>query len=360
METSFDRLNRYLEDCHRIALSEAVVLLECANIAEAEAYVCERGKDYAIGVEEGRKYIVSVAKAARQALIAEYLAKNNAASVEVLAIYLGVAKSNYLYELQYYPDGRKLFEIKRTKCYLPTEHHPVNTKNISSVSCAARSLLIPDEAQKEAIKRRCEGRVLRKLLSVWSRRELVLTIDGGLTNLQVATALAKTPLAHTHIATITYVTNSPLVAKAIHDNQKQHLHDAVLVGGRLRVERNTYIGRYAEACFLALNVRPDVAFIAASTVNKEGEFCCSDFEENRFKALMLGHPEITLRCIVADSSKISAGVSNGWAFASLENIDVVVTDCLQYQDAPEFFDRARAFGVLVHRDPACDVEPATP
>lgn len=346
----YTHLNNQLRHEGRIPVARVLPIFECSNTTELAGLL---GGEYAIGFEDDTPYVVPTNAELRCLVIHKYLTTHNGAHISEVLQILGMDSKQANRTLRnlekkshlYYP-----FRIDRSRLYVDV--HGVDATKTESIGRSAQLLLFGHETLKPAVKQRCSERVWRKLTRLWERQEIILTIDGGQTNTKVACELVKVRIPQRHITTITYVTNYPGIVDVITTNQGVHLHDAVLVGGRLRPKSGTFVGRYAEACLNALNVRPDIAFVATSTVGETGEFCCSDFEESRFKAMMLGQPDTTLRCITADSTKIMAKQSSGWAFASFDSIDVVLTDHQLPEAAQPFVEAARSHGVLVFNEPA--------
>ena len=335
------KLEQDFESNGRVTVSDAKKAYEC-TFAQMTKIFKGRAK---LGLEDGEQFFVSIRKDHRRRIIESHLAKyRESASLETLNKLVGLPeKSTFLYKIIRKNDTR----IRSDSGKFSLLHHPLDPEQIASVSKAAKDLLFPPANMKTELLTACSLQVKKKLTRLWERSTIIVTIDGGATNTKVASALVREPVPSHQVSVVTYVTNYPRIEEEILLHRGKHLHDPILIGGRQRLESGTYVGRYAEACFQALNVRPDVAFVATTTVSETGEFCSRDFEESRFKAGMLGNPDVTLRCITAVSSKIIASESAGWAFASLDDIDVVITDPGITEKAKAFLDRAKDKGVRI-------------
>jgi DeoR/GlpR family transcriptional regulator of sugar metabolism len=166
-----------------------------------------------------------------------------------------------------------------------------------------------------------------KLTPLWQKKpERLLALDGGTTNDEVAAKLADLPRSFSHLSILT---NSPDVADIVSQRKsiRPTQHTVIQIGGKLRHESEAYVGALAQSSVDAMNLRPDVAIVAATEMNSDGEFGSSDEDESRIKARMLGRQlTSSLRGVDLDSSKILRMRGIAWLFASFADIDFIVTD----------------------------------
>lgn len=329
----------------RILLEDAAALIEVDPTWLRNS--C-RALKCAIGLEDRQEFLVSIARDLRLLVISNFLKRNPDKRVSHvnLKTLVGVPADSTLLD-KVIPDDHPNICRQRGEYWWVDDG--AQTEKFLSVASAARGLLY-HHGIFERYFNEASDRVKAKLRRIWGRTELVIAIDGGRTNHAVVKELVKERLPSGSVRMVTYITNYKLVEQAVFDRRESNLHDPVLIGGRMREHSKTYVGRFAEACWHAYNITPDIAFVATSTVSDSGQFGTSDFEESRFKSLMLGGARTTLRCITSDSTKIQSLKGGGWTFASLEDIDVVVTDHDVLVNGREFLNHARTFGVLVVMD----------
>lgn len=98
-----------------------------------------------------------------------------------------------------------------------------------------------------------------------------LFFDAGSTNLAIAEALPET-------LAVTAVTNSPAIALSL---AEKPLVDVVLIGGSLDRVVGGVVG--ARACAFMSAIRPDIAFIGACGIDRDGGLCALRFEDAAFK-----------------------------------------------------------------------------
>lgn len=327
-------------ECGRIAVPQARQFLNCSR-ESLEEIVRECG--FAIGEEEEAEFVVSNDRLARLKVVTDYLQRHpEGARREVLNSLLGLDI-----------DDRQIYKVVKKEHRIPIDRglfrwveDARRTDALGSVARAARALLFRHPSAENLLRNR-GGRVWAKIQRLWEKRELVLAIDGGETNSRVAKELVQEAIPSKTLQTLTYITNYPEIEETILNDRGKYPHDPVLIGGRKREDRGTYVGRYAEAFWKSLHVLPDAAFIGTSTVSDSGDFGAREFEESRFKALLLGSYKSTLRCIITSSEKVLKQASASWVFADMSTIDVVITDQKIHEGDAEFLKTAKRHGVLV-------------
>jgi DeoR/GlpR family transcriptional regulator of sugar metabolism len=343
-----------LANLDRLLLEEGRMPLEaaCARVSISESQLREaanKGK-YAIGIERDERgrdntFLVSASRELRLHVIANVLERNHPRKythVELKAI-LGVPEKSTILDKVIPHDHPSIRRERGIYWWVADKSDPTQ---LASVAAAARGLLYQSDGIQQYVAS-CSDRVKLKLRRLWERTNLNVAIDGGRTNTLVAKELARQRLPQGSVRMVTYLTNYKPIEQAIYDKRESNLHDPILIGGRMRDHSKTYVGRFAEACWNSYGITPDVAIVATSTVSERGDFATSDFEESRFKSLLLGASSATLRCITGDSGKILAMRGSGWTFASLDNVDIIVTDRSIWSKGSKFIEDAKTFGVLV-------------
>ncbi len=135
-------------------------------------------------------------------------------------------------------------------------------------------------------------------------------IDSGTTTARLATAMAGTQ-AHT------VVTNSVAIASQLALSQSGPVH---LLGGRVRGITQATVG--GDTVDALTRLRCDVAFIGTNGVTSDHGLSTPDPDEAAVKRAMVRAARKVV--VLADSSKIGVGMLV--SFASLQEVDVVVTD----------------------------------
>lgn len=143
-----------------------------------------------------------------------------------------------------------------------------------------------------------------------STRGATVLFDAGTTTSRVA---ARVPTDLEFVA----VTNSVPIAARLGTNPSITVQ---LLGGRVRGLTQATVGEHA---LRALdNIRVDIAFIGANGITARHGLSTPDDEEAAVKRAMVNCADRVV--VVADSSKI--GREEFLSFASLKNVDVLVTD----------------------------------
>jgi DeoR family transcriptional regulator, fructose operon transcriptional repressor len=137
----------------------------------------------------------------------------------------------------------------------------------------------------------------------------VVFFDSGTTTIQVA---GQVPAEVDFVP----VTNSPLLALEL----GTHATDLKLTGGTLRHRTRALVGPTAEAFMERTNF--DLLFLGTNGIDTDGALTTPNEDEARMKQLMVENAERVV--LVGDRTKF--GERSFVQFASLEDVDVLVTD----------------------------------
>jgi DeoR family fructose operon transcriptional repressor len=141
-------------------------------------------------------------------------------------------------------------------------------------------------------------------------REGAVLLDGGTTTARLARLISPD-------RELTVVTRSLQIASILMSNSRLKVF---MVGGRVRPQELTTVDDWATRCLADINV--DVAYIGTNGVSLERGLTSPDQEESAVKRTMISSARRVV--VLADHSKI--GVDYFHRFASLDDIDVLITD----------------------------------
>ncbi|TYL39076.1 DeoR family transcriptional regulator [Natronococcus pandeyae] len=151
----------------------------------------------------------------------------------------------------------------------------------------------------------------------------VVFFDSGTTTIQVA---MQAPSDTSFIP----VTNSPLLALELGKNA----NDVKLTGGTLRHRTRALVGPSAESFMDRTNF--DLLFLGTNGIDADGALTTPNEDEARMKQLMVENAERVV--LVGDQTKF--GDRSFVQFASLEDVDVLVTDAEPTGELAEACDAA--------------------
>ncbi|MEV6008102.1 DeoR/GlpR family DNA-binding transcription regulator [Streptomyces sp. NPDC051976] len=169
--------------------------------------------------------------------------------------------------------------------------------------------LEPGLVERDSVAAAAKDRIAKATLALLPE-EGSLLLDAGTT---VSRLVALFPLD----STLTVATNALPVAARLAEHPRLTLH---LVGGRLRHRTQAAVDTWALRDLAEL--QPDIAVVATNGFSPEGGLTTPDLAEAAVKrAMVTGARRVIL---VADSTKY--GAHHFARFASLEQVDVLVTD----------------------------------
>lgn len=158
-----------------------------------------------------------------------------------------------------------------------------------------------------------------------TRRSIYL--DAGSTVMSLARAMPDSAYS--------ILTPAPNIAMEV---SKRYKPAVTIIGGLINRNNLSVSGMQTEQFTRTLNV--DIAFITSSAFSPKNGFTCGYYSEAELKNSMIGKAEKTV--ILMDSTKF--GKSMPFTFASMENIDVLITDS---RPEPEVLELAQRYGVSV-------------
>ena len=147
--------------------------------------------------------------------------------------------------------------------------------------------------------------------------------DTGPTAKEIAKVL---PEAHSLLA----ATNSPETAFEL----RETCGEVKVVGDSLRRTSDALVGPSAESYLRKTNF--DVVFLETDAVQSDGGLSVSNEDEARIKSLLCDGGRLVI--LVADGSKL--GRQSFREFATVENIDILVTDSALSDEMQAMFERA--------------------
>lgn len=166
-------------------------------------------------------------------------------------------------------------------------------------------------------KRRIAGAALQYI----DERDIII-LDGGSTNLELAKLLGERPMI--------VITNDLMIAGELHDKENVTLY---VTGGNLRREGVfTLLGRDAEQMIQKYNANK--VFLGTSALDFKQGLTVFSAEEAEIKRAMVNSAK-TVICL-ADYSKFHQLAFT--TFASLDDLDVLITDNRITSDDTAFFD----------------------
>ncbi|TNM47184.1 DeoR/GlpR transcriptional regulator [Nocardioides albidus] len=179
-----------------------------------------------------------------------------------------------------------------------------------AVPASALSTLEPGIVERDAANIEAKARIARAALDELPPPGASILIDAGSTTARLADAL---PASHRLVV----FTHSVSIAARLAGNPGVELH---LLPGRVRTHTHAAVGAVTVAALDALRV--DVAFLGANGVSVGHGLSTPDSEEAATKRAFVhaAHRVVGL----VDSSKV--GVESAVRFATLDEIDVLVTD----------------------------------
>ena len=155
-----------------------------------------------------------------------------------------------------------------------------------------------------------------------------ILLDAGTTTARVASMLSDD-------VELTVVTNSLPIATTLASRSRVTVH---LIGGRVRGTTMSAVDRWALATLESVNC--DVAVLGTNGFSVDRGLTTPDVAESAVKGAMV--KAAARRIVVADSSKY--GADSFSRFASLADVDTVVTDDALLETHPEAVDAIRAAG----------------
>jgi DeoR/GlpR family transcriptional regulator of sugar metabolism len=134
-------------------------------------------------------------------------------------------------------------------------------------------------------------------------------LDSGSTGMSLARALPD--------SNFSILTSGPNIAMEV---SKRYKPTVTMIGGLINRSNLAVSGMQSAQFIRSLNV--DIAFIVGSAYSPKNGFTCGNYSEGEIKNLIIGKAEKTV--LLIDSTKL--GKSMPFTFASMQDIDVLVTD----------------------------------
>ncbi len=136
-------------------------------------------------------------------------------------------------------------------------------------------------------------------------------MDSGSTGMSFARALPDLNLS--------IVTGAPNVAMEV---SKRYKPSVTMIGGV--INRNTLSVSGTQSLQFIGNLNFDIAFLVASAFSPDSGFTCGNWDECELKRAIAAKARRTI--VMVDSSKF--GKSMPYTFATLEDVDILITDVL--------------------------------
>ena len=152
-------------------------------------------------------------------------------------------------------------------------------------------------------------------------------MDSGSTGMSFARALPDLNLS--------IVTGAPNVAMEV---SKRYKPSVTMIGGL--INRNTLSVSGTQSLQFISNLNFDIAFLVASAFSADTGFTCGNSDECELKRAIAAKAHRTI--VMVDSSKF--GKSMPYTFATLENVDILITDTLPERSIVEM---AKANGTAI-------------
>ncbi len=152
-------------------------------------------------------------------------------------------------------------------------------------------------------------------------------LDSGSTGMSFARALPDLNLS--------IVTGAPNVAMEV---SKRYKPSVTMIGGV--INRNTLSVSGTQSMQFIANLNFDIAFLVASAFSADGGFTCGNSDECELKRAIASKARRTI--VMVDSSKF--GKTMPYTFATLEDVDILITDVLPEKSILEL---AEKFGTAV-------------
>lgn len=158
-----------------------------------------------------------------------------------------------------------------------------------------------------------------------TRRSVFL--DSGSTGMSLARALPD--------ASFSILTSAPNIAMEV---SKRYKPSVTIIGGLINRSNLSVSGMQSAQFIKSLNV--DIAFITSSAYSPKNGFTCGYYSEAELKNMIIAKADKTI--LLMDSTKF--GKSMPFTFASMQDIDVMVTD---KRPDDEIMELAQKYGVSV-------------
>ncbi|MCO8266106.1 DeoR/GlpR transcriptional regulator [Haloferax sp. Atlit-12N] len=242
--------------------------------------------------------------AERKRRIVELVSDSDGRSVESLSDHLGYSKATIRRDLRELED-RGLIERSHGGAVPVTSVGREQTYGQKEVQNLEGKRAIADRAVEEL----AEGQVV--------------FFDAGTTTMEVARKVPKD-------GTILGVTNSPRLAIELNEEE----NEVKLTGGTLRRRTKALVGPTAESFMERTNF--DLLFLGTNGLDVESGLTTPNEDEARMKELMVEKAAKVV--LVADLSKL--GRRSFVQFASLEDIDLIITDGTLDDDSREEIESA--------------------
>jgi len=229
----------------------------------------------------------------RQQAIAELVAQRGRLSVNELADLYGVTTETV---------RRDLDVLERAALLRRVHGGAVRAESVTALELALNDRAHEHTSEKDLI--------AKAALAFLPRSNGAVILDSGSSTGRLATMLPQD-------RQLTVLTNSVPIAARLAGSQSITLH---ILPGRVRPNTQAAVG---EEIIEALSVlRADVAFMGTNGISLEHGFSTPDHSEAAAKKAMIASAHRVV--VLADSSKF--GVETTVRFASLSEVDVVVTD----------------------------------
>jgi len=169
-----------------------------------------------------------------------------------------------------------------------------------------------------------KDRIARAAIDLLPPSGSTILLDAGTTTTRLASVL---PRDHR----LTVVTHAVPVAARLAGNPQVELH---LLPGRVRSTTHAAVGPDTVAALA--NLRVDVAFLGTNGITADHGLTTPDWDEAATKRAMVATGRQVV--VLADASKV--GTESAQRFASLDEVDVLVTDDAVAEDDRKLFDAA--------------------